>query len=269
MAERRPDASFAGVLDPARKPELDDWLWGRQIADVLREMSVSFSPRDLEQLMRPLQPRFYSIASSPHAQIDEVQLTVSVVRYRCGDHARSGVCSAFLADRAAGQGSGLFLQRSSHFHPPADRSRAMIMVGPGTGIAPFRGFLHDRQAVGATGQNWLFFGEQHEATDFYYRDEVDTWRRTGHLDRVSLAFSRDQADKVYVQHRMIEQGAELWRWIADGAHFYVCGDASRMARDVDAALKHIVAVHGNVNADEAADYVAQMQEDRRYVRDVY
>jgi len=143
------------------------------------------------------------------------------------------------------------------------------MIGPGTGIAPFRGFLHDRQATGATGANWLFFGEQHQATDFYYRDEIETWRRSGHLDRLSLAFSRDQADKIYVQHRMIEEGAELWRWIDNGAHLYVCGDASRMARAVDAALKRIVATQRGMSADLAEDYVAQMQQDRRYVRDVY
>ena len=180
-----------------------------------------------------------------------------------------GVCSAFMADRSDREDVGIFLQTSHHFHPPTDPARAMIMVGPGTGIAPFRGFLHDRQATGAPGANWLFFGEQHGATDFYYRDEIEAWRRGGHLDRLSLAFSRDQADKVYVQHRMIEEGAELWRWIDGGAHFYVCGDASRMAKDVDAALRQIIGRYGGMNAERADDYVAQMREDRRYVRDVY
>ncbi|HEX7854375.1 MAG TPA: bifunctional nitrate reductase/sulfite reductase flavoprotein subunit alpha [Sphingobium sp.] len=269
LAERRPDVSFAALLDPARKGEFDQWLWGRQIADVLREAGVPLSPRDLMQVMRPLQPRFYSIASSPVAQAGEIQLTVSVVRYDCDGRRRKGVCSAFLTDRGEDQDIGLFLQPSSHFHPPADLSRGAIMVGPGTGIAPFRGFLHERQATGATGANWLFFGEQHEATDFYYREEIDGWRRTGHLDRLNLAFSRDAANKVYVQHRMAEEGAELWRWIDDGAHVYVCGDASRMAKDVDATLKQIVATHGGMNIDRADDYVAQMQQDRRYVRDVY
>jgi sulfite reductase (NADPH) flavoprotein alpha-component len=143
------------------------------------------------------------------------------------------------------------------------------MVGPGTGVAPFRGFLHERRATGATGANWLFFGEQHEASDFYYADEIEDWRGDGHLDRLSLAFSRDQAEKLYVQHRMVEQGADLWRWLDEGAHFYVCGDASRMAKDVDAALKDIVARHGGMNMDDAADYVAQMAQEKRYVRDVY
>ena len=268
IAEREPEANFAPLLDPARKPDFDRWLWGRQIADVLHETPVRLSPRDLMQVMRPLQPRFYSIASSPHAQPDEVQLTVSVVRYACEGRTRAGLCSGFLADRAEEE-IGLFLQPSTHFHPPADPERAMIMVGPGTGIAPFRGFLHDRQATGASGRNWLFFGEQHQESDFYYREELEGWRRGGHLDRISLAFSRDQADKLYVQHRMVEEGADLWRWIEEGANFYVCGDASRMARDVDATLKQVIATHGGMTAEEAADYVAQMQQDRRYVRDVY
>jgi sulfite reductase (NADPH) flavoprotein alpha-component len=143
------------------------------------------------------------------------------------------------------------------------------MVGPGTGIAPFRAFLQDRQAQGAGGANWLFFGEQHAASDFYYHDEIEAWHRDGHLDRLSLAFSRDTAQKVYVQHRMIEEGAQLWRWLADGAHFYVCGDASRMARDVDTALHRIIADHGNMTENAARDFVTAMQKDKRYVRDVY
>lgn len=268
VVERVPDAGFASLLAPARKPDFDRWLWGRQIADILAETDVMLSVKDLATILRPLQPRFYSIASSPLAQAHEVQLTVSTIRYDCVGQRRKGVCSAFLADRAD-EDVGLFLQPSTHFHPPADLSKPIIMVGPGTGVAPFRGFLHERQASGATGANWLFFGEQHEASDFYYRDEIDAWRRDGHLDRLSLAFSRDQASKIYVQNRMIEQGADIWRWLDQGAHFYVCGDASRMARDVDAALKAIVAREAGMSADDASDYVFQMQQDRRYVRDVY
>jgi sulfite reductase (NADPH) flavoprotein alpha-component len=145
----------------------------------------------------------------------------------------------------------------------------MIMVGPGTGVAPFRGFLHERSARGATGRNWLFFGEQHAATDFYYRDELESMQQNGLLTRLDLAFSRDQADKVYVQDRMREQGAQLWAWLEEGAHFYVCGDASRMAKDVDAALKEVVAQHGGLSAERAEEYVGAMTKDRRYVRDVY
>ena len=271
IAERQPAAAFAPLLDPDRKPEFDAWMWGRQIADVLHETGIRLSPGDLAQVMRPLQPRFYSIASSPHAVPDEVQLTVSTVRYLCEGRRRHGVCSGFMADRGEREsgGVGIFLQPAAHFHPPSDPVRDMIMVGPGTGIAPFRGFLQEREARRAEGRNWLFFGEQHAATDFYYREEIENWRRSGHLDRLSLAFSRDQGEKIYVQHRMIEEGAELWRWLDAGAHVYVCGDASRMAKDVDVALKQIVARHGGMKPELATDYVAQMQSDKRYVRDVY
>ncbi len=269
IADRLPEAAFVPLLDPDRKPDYDHFLRRHQIADVLHETGARLTAQDLVKVMRPIQPRFYSIASSPHAQVDEVQLTVSVLRYANGGRRRGGVCSAFMADRAEDLGAGLFLQPAAHFRPPTDPARAAIMVGPGTGIAPFRGFLHDRLATGATGSNWLFFGEQHEATDFYYREEIDTWRRSGHLDRLSLAFSRDQSEKVYVQDRMIEEGAELWRWIEGGANFYVCGDASRMAKDVDLALRRIVAEHGGMKPDAAEDYIAQMREDRRYLRDVY
>ena len=269
IADRLPEAAFVPLLDPERKPDYDRFLREHQIADILHATGARLTPGDLMQVMRPIQPRFYSIASSPHAQIDEVQLTVSVLRYANQGRRRGGVCSTFMADRAEELGAGLFLQPAAHFRPPTDPSRAAIMVGPGTGIAPFRGFLHDRAATGAVGSNWLFFGEQHEATDFYYREEIDAWRRSGHLDRLSLAFSRDQADKIYVQDRMIAEGAELWRWIEGGANFYVCGDAGRMAKDVDLALRRIVAIHGGMKSDAAEDYVAQMRQDRRYLRDVY
>ena len=269
VAARCPDAAFVPLLDPDRKPALDRWLWGRQIADVLRETGVKLDIDDLSKLLRPLQPRFYSISSSPKVQRDEVQLTVSAVRYDCLGQRRKGVCSTFLADRAGENRAGIFLQPNTRFRPPTDGSRPIIMIGPGTGIAPFRGFLHERQATGATGANWLFFGEQHEASDFYYRDEIEAWRRDGHLDRLNLAFSRDQAEKIYVQHRMIEHGADLWRWLAEGALVYVCGDAHHMGRDVDKALRTIVARHGWLKPDDADDYVAQMAQEKRYLRDVY
>jgi sulfite reductase (NADPH) flavoprotein alpha-component len=269
VVARCADAAFAPLLDPDRKAAFDTWLWGRQIADVLRETGVRLSVEDLSNVLRALQPRFYSISSSPKAQRGEVQLTVSAVRYDCLGQRRKGVCSTFLADRADEDGAGIFLQPNTRFRPPADRSRPIIMVGPGTGVAPFRGFLHERQMTGATGANWLFFGEQHEASDFYYRDEIETWQREGNLDRLSLAFSRDQAQKIYVQHRMIEQGADLWRWLAEGALFYVCGDARHMGRDVDKALRDIVARHGGMKPDAADDYVAQMAQEKRYLRDVY
>ena len=269
VAARCPDAAFVPLLGSTRKADFDRWLWGRQIADVLRESGAKLGADDLAAILRPLQTRSYSIASSPKAQAGEVQLTVSAVRYDCLGQRRKGVCSTFLADRAAAAPVGVFLQPSSRFHPPADLSRPIIMVGPGTGIAPFRGFLHERQATGASGANWLFFGEQHAASDFYYRDEITAWREDGHLDRLALAFSRDQPKKIYVQDRMREHGADLWRWLDEGAYFYVCGDAKRMARDVDNALRDIVARHGGMKPDDAADYVAQMAQEKRYLRDVY
>ncbi|GAA4988893.1 hypothetical protein GCM10025734_14880 [Kitasatospora paranensis] len=163
----------------------------------------------------------------------------------------------------------VFVQRSPHFRPPAGSATPMIMVGPGTGVAPFVGFLEERQARGHTGPNWLFFGEQREATDFYYREELEAFRAGGHLDRLDVAFSRDQRNKIYVQDRMREQGPRLWRWLQEGAHFYVCGDAGRMAKDVDQALREIVATHGGLDEESAAAYVRQLASDKRYVRDVY
>jgi len=163
----------------------------------------------------------------------------------------------------------VFIQTSHGFRPPTDGGRPVIMVGPGTGVAPFRGFLHERLATGAAGKNWLFFGEQRAATDFYYRDELEQMLSTGHLTKLSTAFSRDQADKIYVQNRMLESAAELWAWLEDGAHFYVCGDASRMAKDVDDALHKIIESAGGKSTEEAKAYVAKLKSDKRYQRDVY
>ncbi|MCY1492963.1 Nitrate reductase [compost metagenome] len=269
IADRSRSPELARLLAPANKTELGNWLWGRQLADLLRTYPIQASAAELLAQLKRLQPRLYSIASSPLATPDEVHLTVSTVRYRCEDRSRGGVCSAFLADRAERGEVPIFIQKSAHFRTPKDPTRPMIMVGPGTGIAPFRAFLQERQAAGAEGRNWLFFGEQRQASDFYYRDELETWLADGHLHRLDTAFSRDQAEKVYVQQRMLEQGAELWRWLQDGAHFYVCGDASRMARDVDAALKTVVREHGGLSADDAEAYVSAMARDKRYVRDVY
>lgn len=220
--------------------------------------------------LRRLQPRLYSISSSPLAHPSEVRLTVSVVRYTNDlGRNRKGVCSTYLADCADDGPVQVFVQRSPHFRPPADPATPMIMVGPGTGVAPFIGFLEDRRARGHTGPNWLFFGEQRQATDFYYRQELEAYQASGHLDRLDLAFSRDQRNKIYVQDRMREHGPRLWQWLQNGAHFYVCGDAARMAKDVDQALAGIVATHGGMENDEAAAYVRRLAADKRYVRDVY
>jgi sulfite reductase (NADPH) flavoprotein alpha-component len=257
------------LLHEDNKADLKQWLWGQQLADVLHEFPVQLSATELLGMLKRMQPRLYSIASSPKAHAGEIHLTVSAVRYNNGRRQRKGVSSTFLADRALDVSVPVFVQKSAHFRLPHGGDTPMIMVGPGTGVAPFRGFLHERLARGDTGRNWLFFGEQHAATDYYYGDELSDMRRKGLLNRLDLAFSRDQADKIYVQDRMREHGAELWSWLEAGAHFYVCGDASRMARDVDAALKSVVSQHAGMSDDKAREYVAGMVRDKRYVRDVY
>ncbi|MNE60581.1 Sulfite reductase [NADPH] flavoprotein alpha-component [compost metagenome] len=182
---------------------------------------------------------------------------------------RKGVASTFLADRAGSGEVPIFVQRNKHFHLPDDGDTPIVMIGPGTGVAPFRGFLHERRARSDNGRNWLFFGEQHAASDFYYRDELESMQRDGLLNHLSLAFSRDQAEKIYVQDRIREQGAELWRWLQDGAHFYVCGDASRMAKDVDQALRQVARTHGGLGEDAAAEWIRRLTAEKRYLRDVY
>ncbi|HEY0530529.1 MAG TPA: bifunctional nitrate reductase/sulfite reductase flavoprotein subunit alpha [Actinoplanes sp.] len=261
LADRTQDAELRTLLRPDNKGSLAKWMWGRQAVDLLAGYPVKAAAQEWAEVLRRLQPRLYSISSSPLTDPSKVSLTVSVVRF---GRNRRGVCSTFLADTAVD--APVFVQRAPHFRPPSDSAIPMIMVGPGTGIAPFIGFLHERRARGATGRNWLFFGEQRQETDFYYADELAAMRSDGTLTRLDLAFSRDQRTKIYVQDRMREHGAHLWSWIAEGAHFYVCGDAGRMARDVDTALRDIVSQHGRTDADL---YVKQMIADKRYLRDVY
>jgi sulfite reductase (NADPH) flavoprotein alpha-component len=247
-----------------------DYLYGREIIDLATDYpSVSFSPDELVSLLGKLQPRLYSISSSPKAHPGEVHLTVATVRYDAHGRQRKGVCSTFLAERCNGDGARVFVHPAKGFKPPADLSAKMIMVGPGTGIAPFRAFLEERRETGATGGNWLFFGNPHRSTDFLYKGELTQMIEDGHLHRFDAAWSRDGDEKVYVQDRMRENGEELWRWLEDGAHFYVCGDAKRMAKDVDAVLHEVVATHGGKGEGGAAEFVSQMKKDRRYQRDVY
>lgn len=269
VASRNRRSAMPAMLEAGDKARLRAWLWGKQFADILHECPIDLSAPELIAILKPMQPRLYSIASSPNAHRGEVHLTVSVVRYNNLRSERKGVSSTFLADRAGAGEVPVFVQRSAHFRPPRDGNTPMIMVGPGTGIAPFRAFLHERRTRGDTGRNWLFFGEQHAETDFYYRDELETMRRDGLLNRLDLAFSRDQAEKIYVQHRMREHGADLWASLQEGAHFYVCGDAARMAKDVDAALRDVVARHGAMTEEKAAEYVSQLAREKRYLRDVY
>ncbi|WP_346356340.1 bifunctional nitrate reductase/sulfite reductase flavoprotein subunit alpha [Pseudomonas pergaminensis] len=265
IAERSANPGLKQLLNPEHKAELNNWLWGRQLADVLHEYPIECSADELLGTLKRLQPRLYSIASSAKAYPHEVHLTVAAVRYG----KRKGVSSTFLADRVGDGEVPLFIQPSKHFRPPSDGEVPMIMIGPGTGVAPFRAFLQERRALGHLGRNWLFFGEQHAATDFYYQDELQGLQRDGLLTHLSLAFSRDQAQKVYVQDRIREQGAELWRWLQDGAKLYICGDASHMAKDVDQALRQVAQTHGGLGVEGAVDYWRQLSEQKRYLRDVY
>jgi sulfite reductase (NADPH) flavoprotein alpha-component len=271
MAERTGDASLTELTLPAANGALTNFLRGRDVLDLLQaHPSVRFAPGELAGLLRKLPPRLYSISSSPKAHPGEVHLTVNVVRYESLSRVRKGVCSTFLADRVEPTAVvPVFVHTNRNFRPPEDSGKAMIMIGPGTGVAPFRAFLEERRAVGASGKNWMFFGDQRAASDFLYRAELESFLAQGTLTRLDTAFSRDQAEKIYVQHRMREQAKELFRWLEEGAHLYVCGDASRMARDVDAALHEIIQSQGSLTPEQATDYVAKLKTQKRYQRDVY
>jgi sulfite reductase (NADPH) flavoprotein alpha-component len=264
IAERSGHTELKSLLRNESKAALKQFLWGKQLPDLLAAFPVKTSAQEFASVLKPMQPRLYSIASSPAAHGGEVHLTVSTLCY--GD--RKGACSSFLAQRAAGS-VPVFVQQSSHFRLPADAAAPVIMIGPGTGIAPFRAFLHERRARGATGRNWLFFGERHRATDFYFEDQFAAMRADGLLTELSLAFSRDQPEKIYVQHRMLEQGAALWAWLQEGACLYVCGDGSFMARDVEAALITIGQRHGGLSSEAAQEYLRALRAQSRYLRDVY
>lgn len=264
-------AQLDGLLAPQSKDVLQSWLAERAFIDLLVEFrSARLQPQELVDHMRRLMPRLYSIASSPRVHPEEAHLTVAIVRYRANGRERVGVCSTFLAERAeVGRSpTHVFVSRSL-FKPPVDGSRDAIMVGPGTGIAPFRAFVQDRAALGAKGRNWVFLGDQRRATDFLYEEEWAAWKGQGIVTRLDTAFSRDQLLKVYVQDRMRENAAELWKWIKEGAYFYVCGDAKRMAKDVDVTLFNVIASQGGMTQAEAADYVKLMKKEKRYQRDVY
>jgi NADPH-dependent sulfite reductase flavoprotein alpha-component len=270
VAERTGSDELKTLLRPDNKVELAKWSWGRQAADLLAEHPVRARAQELADLLKKLQPRLYSISSSPLTSPDRVSLTVSVVRYDSPtNRSRKGVSSAFLADAAEGRPVPVLVQPSPHFHPPADPATPMVMIGPGTGVAPFLGFLDERRARGDRAPNWLFFGEQHQRTDFYYREELTALHHDGVLTDLDLAFSRDQRTKVYVQDRMREHGAKLWSWLQDGAHLYVCGDATRMAKDVDRTLRDIITQHSHLSSERADTYVKRLASEKRYVRDVY
>jgi len=269
VQERAGDRELATLLRRDNRLSLERWLWGKHAVDVLAAYPVRADADAWLGVLKRLQPRQYSISSSPLAVPDEVHLTVSAVRYEFQGRSRHGVCSTFLADHSAGADVPVFVQPTRHFRPPKGADVPMIMIGPGTGVAPFRGFLQERRALGHHGRNWLFFGERHAETDFYYRDELEGMRDDGHLTHLSVAFSRDQRQKVYVQDRLREHGSQVWAWLEAGAHLYVCGDASRMAKDVDAALHDVARTWGSLSDDAATAYLRTMAKEKRYVRDVY
>lgn len=259
------------VLQHDDKDTLANWLWGKDTLDLLQlELKRNLSVPELVAMLRPLQHRAYSISSSSKAHPNQVHLTIASVRYHSGGRERKGVCSTYLAERVRrGEKPAIFISPNKAFRVPANNNAPLIMVGPGTGIAPFRAFLQERQATGAEGKNWLFFGDQHQEHDYIYADELAGWQQSGLLTHLDLAFSRDQEEKIYVQNRMLEKGAELYAWLQEGAYFYVCGDASRMAKDVDAVLYEVVRQFGGLSSERAAAYIDQLKKDKRYLRDVY
>ncbi|MFI5707631.1 molybdopterin-dependent oxidoreductase [Kribbella sp. NPDC051620] len=270
VADQTGDVELKTLLRADNKGELAKWLWGQQAVDLVSCYSIAFTAQGLADLLPKLKPRQYSISSSPLTSPDRISLTVSVIRYAGPlGVGRKGVCSTYLADAPLDHPVAVTVQPAPHFQPPADPGVPMVMIGPGTGVAPFLGFLDERRARGDRAPNWLFFGEQHEATDFYYQEELTALQRDGVLTSIDLAFSRDQRNKIYVQDRMREHGAKLWAWLEDGAHVYVCGDATRMAKDVDQSLRDIITHHGHLSPDEADAYVKSLASTKRYVRDIY
>jgi sulfite reductase (NADPH) flavoprotein alpha-component len=259
------------LVEADDKKAFDDFCWGRDLIDLVIDHPADFTDaEDFVTVLKKLQPRLYSIASSPRAHPGEVHLCVGIVRYNSYGRKRGGICSTYLSDRLdGGVKPRVYVHANKAFRLPEKGDVPVIMVGPGTGIAPFRAFLEDRKATGATGRNWLFFGNPHRQTDFLYEEELTGFLKDGTLARLDLAWSRDQKEKIYVQNLIINQGAELWTWLQEGAAFYVCGDASRMAKDVDKALHDVIAKHGGLSEEDAAAYVSSMKKDKRYLRDVY
>jgi sulfite reductase (NADPH) flavoprotein alpha-component len=263
-------AGLRQLLEPEQRAEFAALLESHQPIDLLREFPAAWDAAELVAALRPLTPRLYSIASSPKAVgADEVHLTVAVVEYAAHGSAHYGAASSFLANAGDDATVPIFIEPNERFRLPADSSRDVIMIGPGTGVAPFRAFVQEREATAASGRNWLFFGNRHFARDFLYQVEWQDALRRGSLNRLDLAFSRDQAQKHYVQQRLRENGRELYAWLREGAHLYVCGDAAHMARDVHEALLEIATTHGGLSADDARAWLAELMQQGRYARDVY
>lgn len=281
LAQRSGDEHLQSIIiQRTQREQLEEFLYGKDIVDLLEQYpDAEFSLQEFVELCKPLLARAYSIASSSMKYPQHIHLTVGSVRYQLtggidrvdsSERQHLGVCSTWLADElSVGDEVSCYLTTNKYFKLPTDTGCPIIMVGPGTGIAPFIGFLQERKLQGGVGDNWLFFGEREEQNDFIYRKELTEWQSSGILNKLSTAFSRDQADKVYVQHKMLEEGEELFNWLERGAYFYVCGDMKYMAKDVDKALHSIVARYGNLDAQGAKNYIEKLKDDKRYVRDIY
>jgi len=267
--------------DPAAQVEainadvkaVEDYLWTRDYVDIMREFEVKYTIEEFMELADKLKPRLYSIASSHDAHPGFVELTVGIVRFEYNGRARGGLCTQFMADEINTSGApiGVFMSPTKSFVLPDDKDIDIIMVGPGTGIAPFRAFMEQRVFDGGKGRNWLFFGDQSASTEFYYKDTIEGWVDEGHLYKFTTAWSRDQEEKIYVQHRLKEHGKEVWEWFENGAYFYICGDKQYMAKDVHRALIDIAMEHGGMSEADATHFIEKtmMREQKRYLRDVY
>jgi len=281
--EARPSGLKASVPsnDPAAQVEainadvkaVEDYLWTRDYVDIMREFEVKYTIEEFMELADKLKPRLYSIASSHDAHPGFVELTVGIVRFEYNGRARGGLCTQFMADEINTSGApiGVFMSPTKSFVLPEDKDIDIIMVGPGTGIAPFRAFMEQRVFDGGKGRNWLFFGDQSASTEFYYKDTIEGWVDEGHLYKFTTAWSRDQEEKIYVQHRLKEHGKEVWEWFENGAYFYICGDKQYMAKDVHRALIDIAIEHGGMSEADATHFIEKtmMREQKRYLRDVY
>ena len=267
-ADLADDGALRAMLDD--RDAFQRWAQTRQVADVIRDHPAAVGPDQLVKSLRKLAPRLYSIASSPLAAEDEIHLTVRLEESMINERRRLGVASGNLVNRiAAGQTLPVYVESNPRFRLPQEGDRPVIMIGPGTGVAPFRAFLQHREMLGHAGRNWLFFGEQHRRTSFLYQLDWQRLQREGVLDRLSVAFSRDQADRVYVQHRIIENGPAIHDWLEEGANVYVCGSGQGMAQDVEAALRQVISQYGKTSDEAAADQLKQMRRDGRYQKDVY
>ncbi|MGB1320296.1 MAG: diflavin oxidoreductase [Vibrio gallaecicus] len=271
MAEAASDHKLIEMIANEDTSALNDFLWGKDTLDILRHYpNVTLSLAEVLSLLKPIAPRAYSISSSLNKNKDEVHLTIGSVRYQNEDRSYNGTCSSWLADLVNEGGKvPCYFAPNKNFAVPEDDKAPMIMVGPGTGIAPFRAFLEEREIQASPGDNWLIFGDRNSATDYIYQEEIEVLQSKGVLTRLDLAFSRDQAEKVYVQDKMRDNGAELFAWLERGGYFFVCGDAYYMAKDVDKALHDIISTHGQFNQEETKEYVSKLKKQKRYVRDVY